>query len=151
MTWTASPSTLQFGAPVGTAPAAPRVAVRLTHTAPAAARAAVRLTRTGAGLPRAAVRLTRRGRLLVLLALVAVVLLAFTLGRSASSQAASSGAPTTPYAQTTVHEGESLWAVAKRVAPGHDPRAVVQEIRELNHLDNAAVRTGQQLLLPRNA
>ena len=135
MTWTASPSTLQFGAPVGTAPAAPRAGVRLTRT----------------GVPRAAVRLTRRGRLLVLLALVAVVLLAFTLGRSASSQAASPGAPATPYAQTTVHEGESLWAVAMRVAPGHDPRAVVQELRELNHLDNAAVRTGQQLLLPRNA
>ena len=120
MTWTASPTTVRFDAPVGAA-------------------------------PRRSARLTRRGRLVLLLALVALVLAAFTLGRSASSQAATSTSAATPYAQTTVHVGESLWAVAKRVAPGHDPRAVVQEIRELNHLQSASVRAGQQLLLPHNA
>jgi hypothetical protein len=120
MTWTSSPSTLSFDAPVRTA-------------------------------RRSAIRLTRRGRLVVLLGVLALVLVAFTLGRTATSQAATSSPAAAPYAQTTVHEGESLWAVAKRVAPRHDPRAVVQQIRELNHLDSASVRAGQQLLLPRRA
>lgn len=124
MTGTASLSTLPFDAPVGATPQAPR---------------------TGA------VRLTRRGRLLLLLALLALLLTAFTLGRTGDSQAATEGAVRAPYASTTVHEGETLWAVAKRVSPGHDPRALVQQIRTLNHLPTAAVQVGQQLLLPHAA
>lgn len=120
MTWTASPSTVRFDAPVGAA-------------------------------PHAGTRLTRRGRIVLLLVLIGLLLVAFTVGRSASSQAATDAHVTAPYAQTTVHEGETLWAVAKRVEPRHDPRAVVQEIRELNHLVSASVRVGQQLLLPRDA
>lgn len=97
---------------------------------------------------RAAVRLTRRGRALVLLALLALVLAAFVLGRAGSSEAATSSRAPVPYAQTTVHQGETLWAVAQRIAPGHDPRDVVQQLRELNHLSDGGVQVGQQLLLP---
>jgi hypothetical protein len=101
------------------------------------------------------VRLTRRGRVVVLVALLALLLVAFVLGRAGSSEAAThrpgQQAPVTAYGQTTVHEGESLWAVAKRVAPSQDPRAVVLKIRELNHLSSAAVAVGQQLLLPAKA
>ena len=97
------------------------------------------------------VRLTRRGRAVVLLALVALLILAFTLGRAGSSQAATHAGTPVAYTQTTVHEGESLWAVALRVAPGHDPRAVVMQLRTLNHLDTVAVQSGQQLLVPRIA
>ncbi len=96
-------------------------------------------------------RLTRRGRATLLMVLIVLLLAAFTLGRIGDSQAATDGAIRTPYASTTVHEGESLWSVAQRVAPGHDPRAVVQQIRELNKLPSAAVQVGQQLLLPRAA
>ncbi|MGB8650195.1 MAG: LysM peptidoglycan-binding domain-containing protein, partial [Mycobacteriales bacterium] len=90
------------------------------------------------------------GRLVVLVALVALLLTAFSLGR-VGSHAATEAPVAVPLAQTTVHPGETLWAVAKRVAPGRDPRAVVQRIRELNHLDGADVLAGQQLLLPRAA
>jgi hypothetical protein len=124
MAGTASPSTLRFDAPVGSAPRS------------------------------RGVRLTRRGRTVVLLALVGLLLAAFTLGRIGDSQAAARGAGASarvPYASTTVHAGETLWSVAKRVAPGQDPRAVIQQIRSLNHLDTAAVQVGQQLLLPHSA
>ena len=97
------------------------------------------------------VRLTRRGRLVLVLAMVTIALVAFTLGRVGSSQAATDRAAHVPYAQTTVHAGETLWSVAQRVAPGHDLRDVVEQIRTLNHLDSVAVQVGQQLLLPRAA
>lgn len=104
--------------------------------------------------PKRPVRLTRRGRVVVLLTLMALLLVAFVLGRAGSSEAAShrpgQQAPVTAYAQTTVHEGESLWAVARRVSPDQDPRAVVLQIRELNHLSSGAVSSGQQLILPAN-
>ena len=99
--------------------------------------------------PTGTVRLTRRGRVVLLALLVGLLLAAFTLGRGSESQA--SDAAPRAYATTTVHQGETLWTVAQRVAPGTDPRAVVQQLRELNHLDSAAVQAGQQLLLPRAA
>ena len=95
-----------------------------------------------------AVRLTRRGRTVVLLVLVALLLAAFSLGR-VGSQAAPKGTAKAPaLSQTVVHPGESLWAVAQRVAPGHDPRAVIDQIADLNHLDSGALRPGQLLLIP---
>jgi LysM repeat protein len=97
------------------------------------------------------VRLTRRGRVVVLLALLALALVAFTLGRVGSSQAATEPSVTTPYSSTTVHAGETLWTVAKRIAPGHDPRDVVEQLRSLNHLAGSTLQSGQQLLLPHAA
>ena len=101
------------------------------------------------------VRLTRRGRVVVLLTLLSLLLVAFSLGRSAHSEASGrtpgQAQGTVAYAQTTVHQGETLWSVARRVAPGHDPRALVQRIRELNHLDSASVQAGQLLVLPKTS
>lgn len=95
-------------------------------------------------------RLTRRGRLALLMILVGLLLGAFSLGR-VGSQAATT-VPTRPaLEQTTVHAGESLWSVARRIAPASDPRDVVVQLRRLNHLDNAAVQVGQSLVLPRAA
>jgi len=48
----------------------------------------------------------------------------------------------------TVHEGDSLWAIAQRTAPGRDPRAVVDEIRELNGLSSSLIQPGQSLTVP---
>lgn len=100
-------------------------------------------------------RLTRRGRAALLLALVTLLLAAFSLGRAGTEAAPRAGTDgtavlaQTPHAQTVVQPGETLWAVAKRVAPGHDPRAVVHRIQRLNDLDGGLVRAGQLLLLPR--
>ena len=93
-------------------------------------------------------RLTRRGRVVVVSVLATLLFVAFLAGRSGADASTSTARPT-PYTQTTVQPGETLWAVAKRVAPQHDPRALVDEIRELNHLSSASLQVGQQLLLPR--
>jgi LysM repeat protein len=92
-------------------------------------------------------RLTRRGRVVVIGLLATLLFVAFLAGRSGVSSAATQG-PQSSYTQTTVQPGETLWAVAKRVAPKHDPRALVDQIRALNHLDSATLQVGQQLLLP---
>ena len=48
----------------------------------------------------------------------------------------------------TVEAGDSLWTLAQRVAPEHDPRDVVAQIRDLNDLPGAGLVPGQQLVLP---
>ena len=94
-------------------------------------------------------RLTRRGRTVVLLLLVGLLLAAFSLGRVGSQAAPRSARHAAPLAQTVVHPGETLWAVARRVAPHADPRNTVLRLQQVNHLDGGAVRAGQLLLLPR--
>ena len=99
----------------------------------------------------ATLRLTRRGRTLLLLALVAVMFGAFSFGQ-ASSQASGTrvaGSPAAPVvAETVVLPGESLWTVARRIAPENDPRDVVEQIRQLNDMRGSQLLIGQQLLLP---
>lgn len=97
--------------------------------------------------PAAAVHLTRRGRAALLALLVAVLFGAFSLGRAAPQAASVAEAP--PAAeQITVQPGESLWTVARRIAPDNDPREVIAQIRRLNDLTSSQLRAGQQLLLP---
>jgi hypothetical protein len=92
-------------------------------------------------------RLTRRGRL-VLLGLCALILLAVISVGRAGSQAATATETGPMLQQTTVQQGETLWAVARRIAPQNDPREIVAQIRRINHLQTANLRVGQQLLLP---
>ena len=91
-------------------------------------------------------RLTRRGRVLLLTALVAVLFGAFSLGRSVSEAAAPGDQPAAHV--VTVEQGDSLWTLARRVAPDNDPRDVVAQIRDLNDLTSAGLVPGQQLVLP---
>ena len=94
-------------------------------------------------------RLTRRGRLLVLVTLVAVLFGAFSLGRAATQAAPVGGEPTTPAVTLAiVQPGESLWSLARRIAPDNDPRDVVAQIRRLNDLSSSELQPGQQLVLP---
>ena len=96
-----------------------------------------------------AVHLTRRGRALAVLLFAAVLLGAFSLGRTASEAAAPASPAATPAVElATVQPGDSLWSVARRVAPDNDPREVVERIRRLNDLTSADIEVGQQLLLP---
>jgi len=95
-------------------------------------------------------RITRRGRVVLLMALVTLLLAAFSLGRVGTEAAPTGGTATpTPHAQTVVQPGETLWSVAKRVAPGHDPRQVIDRIADLNDLAGDRIWAGQLLLLPR--
>ncbi len=47
-----------------------------------------------------------------------------------------------------VGAGETVWDVARRVAPQSDQRAVVDRIRQLNGIVGSAVQPGQQLQVP---
>jgi nucleoid-associated protein YgaU len=44
--------------------------------------------------------------------------------------------------------GETLWGIARQVAPQEDPRDVVARIVEFNALQSASVQAGQRLALP---
>lgn len=48
-------------------------------------------------------------------------------------------------ATVTVHDGDTLWSIATRIAPERDPRAEVAELQRHNHLDGVALTTGQVL------
>jgi hypothetical protein len=95
----------------------------------------------------AAVRLTRRGRLTVVAVLALLLFAAFSLGR-VGAEGSTEVVPAAQVETTTVMPGETLWGVAKRIAPGQDPRPVIEQIRSLNGLPDAGLRAGQQLLLP---
>jgi LysM repeat protein len=47
-----------------------------------------------------------------------------------------------------VQPGDTLWAIARSVAPKADPRVTVQRIINLNKLPNAELAAGELLALP---
>ena len=98
------------------------------------------------------VRLTRRGRAVLVLLLAALLLTAFSIGqRDTQAASTSAGSGAAAPAATTVQPGESLWSVAKRIAPENDPREVIAQIRRLNDLESSELQVGQHLLLPTSA
>jgi hypothetical protein len=90
----------------------------------------------------APLRLTRRGVVALALALaVLAVGLVATAWLSAPSRPA---APPRPDV-VTVQSGDTLWAIATRIAPSRDPRAEVAELERVNHLDGVELTAGQLL------
>ena len=102
--------------------------------------------------PRATrLRLTVRGRriLAAIAALPAVIALSLAVISGGSALASrDTGAMTGSFATLTVSAGDSLWSIAEQVAPGADPRDVVDAIVRLNALDGVTVSAGQQLSIP---
>ncbi|MCU0302028.1 MAG: LysM peptidoglycan-binding domain-containing protein [Candidatus Nanopelagicales bacterium] len=99
-----------------------------------------------------AVRLTRRGRAFRAGALVVVLVALAVLGidrLSARPALAGTAVPAAPATTTVVvEEGDSLWGIARRVAPSTDPRDVVESIRTLNGMRSNLIHPGQALLVP---
>ena len=89
--------------------------------------------------------LTTRGRavLLLLAAAIGLVVVVFAWFGAASSSAPTRAAQPV---QVTVHDGDTLWSIAGKVAPNHDPRAVVARLLQLNHLRTPTLVPGQVLL-----
>ena len=92
------------------------------------------------------VRLTRRGRVVVLLLLVVVAFVAFSAARTVTQAGTDPARPATRY--VTVHPGQTLWQIARSVAPADDPRDTVDRIRRLNALDTTVLQAGQRLVVP---
>lgn len=86
------------------------------------------------------VRLTRRGRLLITVALAMLAGVGWVATHAGTAQAEA------PMRHIEVHAGDTLWSIAQRVAPGEDPRAVIYDLRALNHLSSAQLQPGQILL-----
>lgn len=97
--------------------------------------------------PRRTVRLTRRGRVAVVLAVLIAALGGLALrGEPAVSTGVAHHLRT---ATVVVTPGETVWEIARQVAPGSDPRIVVAEIEQLNSLPDAgSIRVGQPLFVP---
>lgn len=90
----------------------------------------------------APLRLTRRGYVVVG---VAVALL--TSGLLWLAHLSAPAHPGTPVdaAAVTVHDGDSLWSIASRIAPQRDPRTVVDTLERVNHLTSPVLQPGQVL------
>jgi len=102
--------------------------------------------------PRATrLRLTTRGRRILagLAALPAVIALSIAVVSGGSALASrDANAPSGSFTTLTVTAGESLWSIAEQVAPGADPRDVVDAIVRLNALEGVTVSAGQRLSIP---
>jgi LysM domain len=96
-----------------------------------------------------AVRLTAFGRLVVgtLGVAAAAIVLALIAAPVAGLRQPARVVPASAPAEITVQPGETLWSIARQVAPGRDVREVVSELRRLNSLPSAELHAGQQLRL----
>jgi hypothetical protein len=105
--------------------------------------------RTPIATPR--LHLTRRGWIVlaaVPLALLAAAVLIVGSFFTSQAQASGVGGTVTDTVHINVASGETLWALAAEYAPHRDPRAVVEEIVELNALASSTVQAGQSLHIP---
>jgi Tfp pilus assembly protein FimV len=112
---------------------------------------AISVTGTGFAPGSTRLRLTVRGRrvLASMAAVPAAIALALALISGGAAIAASdSSAPVAGFQTVTVAPGDSLWSIAERVAPGADPRDVVDAIARLNALDGGQIAAGQSLAIP---
>lgn len=83
-----------------------------------------------------------------MVAVLVALILGFLAGRAgAGTDAASPPAPAG--AVHVVRPGDTVWAIARRVAgPEADPRPVVDRIIAMNDLSGATIHPGDRLALP---
>jgi LysM repeat protein len=95
-------------------------------------------------------RLTVRGRrmLATLAATPAILALSLAVISGGSALASRNAGAPESFTTFTVAAGDSLWSIAEDVAPGADPRDVVDAIVRLNALDGVTVSAGQRLAIP---
>lgn len=96
-------------------------------------------------------RMTTRGRRLVVGMISAPIAAAVFFGVVAGGEALASRADSAPageFSTIVVEPGDSLWSIAVDVAPGSDPRDVIDEIVRLNALNSSSVDAGQRISIP---
>jgi LysM repeat protein len=92
-------------------------------------------------------RMTARGRS-VLASVVAAPLVVAALAFGLNAGGATATSSSTPLATVTVTSGETLWQVARHLAPNADPRDVVADLMDVNQLTTADIVPGEQLKIP---
>ena len=98
--------------------------------------------------PRTTVRLTRRGRVVVVMAALAI---AFAIGvfvTTAGSVATQRPGTAEPTKIVQVGTGDTLWGIASQLDDDGDVRSMMEEIKQLNALDSADLQAGQRLVVP---
>jgi Tfp pilus assembly protein FimV len=95
--------------------------------------------------------LYRRRRLAVLAVVAVVLVAALLLANAVLARTAGGGTPhpvagTSPAAGVIVQPGDTLWSIARRLAPDADVRLVVDQLVDLN--GRAPLTVGQRLQLP---
>ena len=97
---------------------------------------------------RARVHLTRRGRVVVVLAFLALAAVLMTTFGGFATATREAGTPE-PVRIVEVGPGDTLYGIAGTVAePGH-VREMVAHIEQLNSLDGPELSVGQRLAVPR--
>ncbi|CAN5698824.1 hypothetical protein BH24ACT21_BH24ACT21_08570 [soil metagenome] len=73
--------------------------------------------------------------------MVAILALALYAGSNAGAEA--------PPIQHIVEPGDTLWEItAEYYPPSEDPRPIIEEIRDMNHLEGYQVHSGMRLEIP---
>ncbi|MFT4135523.1 LysM peptidoglycan-binding domain-containing protein [Microbacterium sp.] len=105
----------------------------------------------GVYAPVTRLRLTVRGRRVLAAAasIPAVVALSVAIVSGGGALASDERATPEPeFATVSVLPGDSLWSIAETIAPGEDPRDVVDAVMRLNGLTTSALDVGQSLAIP---
>ena len=145
-------ATISIAAPAQRTSAQRRTATPRSATSGAATPRPVSVpatTRSGSDV--VPLRLTRRGRRLARTVIVLMALLtALVLSVTARSSSVEAGNAPAEVATTTVvvQPGQTLWTVARSIAPNADVRVTIARIQDLNGITGASVRPGQQLVVP---
>lgn len=85
--------------------------------------------------------------LVVLLAAIAAVL-ALGIDAARSAAATDEAAAAADYPTVIVQPGDTLWEIARGLAPDDDPREIVQRLLDLNGLTSPIIVPGQELAVP---
>jgi Tfp pilus assembly protein FimV len=93
-----------------------------------------------------AVRLTRRGRALARALAIGLVVAVFLLVAPGLARGVGPDRPA-PRVTYVVEPGDTLWSIARQVAPGRDPRPVVDGLIKANDV-RGGLQAGQELSIP---
>jgi LysM domain len=92
------------------------------------------------------VRLTKRGRALSRALAIVLVVAAFLLVAPGLARGVGPDRPA-PRVTYVVEPGDTLWSIARQVAPGRDPRPVVDGLIKANDV-GGGLQAGQELSIP---
>ncbi|MCW2678112.1 MAG: hypothetical protein JWR70_3152 [Modestobacter sp.] len=93
-------------------------------------------------------RLTRRGRRLVAALSIATGLVVAGTTAATVLDGPDAGLQLAGRSSVVVESGDTLWSIARELAPQEDVRAVVDALAEVNGLDDTLLVPGQVLRLP---